>query len=69
VLNVECQSELLHDKHEWYWDFYEMVKDNYAKYPDPDLKIVKKDVEGDDGGGKQPAEEEADESSDDGDNE
>ena len=46
-----------------------MVVDYYAKYPDPELKIVKKDVEGDNGGGKQPAEEEADESSDDGDNE
>ena len=33
------------------------------------LKIVKKDVEGDDGGGKQPADEEADDSSDDRDNE
>ena len=31
--------------------------------------IVKKDVEGDDGGGKQPAKEEADESSDDEDDE
>ncbi len=69
VLNLECQSELLYDTFERYWDFYEMVIDYYAKYPDPELKIVKKDVEGDDGGGKQPAEEEADESSDDGDNE
>ena len=69
VLNLECQSELLYDTFERYWDFYEMVIDYYAKYPDPELKIVKKDMEGDDGGGKQPAEEEADESSDDGDNE
>ncbi len=69
VLNLECQSELLYDTFERYWDFYEMVIDYYAKYPDPELKIVKKDVEGDDGGGKQPAEEEADDSSDDGDNE
>jgi hypothetical protein len=48
---------------------YELVINHYAKYPDPELNIIKKDVEGDDGGGKQPAEEEADESSDDGDNE
>ena len=33
------------------------------------VEDVKKDVEGDNGGGRQPAEEEADESSDDGDNE
>jgi hypothetical protein len=46
-----------------------MVVDYYAKYPDPELKIVKKDAEGDDGGGKQPAVEEGDESSDDEDNE
>ncbi len=46
-----------------------MVIDYYAKYPDPELKIVKKDMEGDDGGGKQPAEEGTDESSDDGDSE
>ena len=45
VLNFECQSELLYDKFERYWDFYEMVVDYYAKYPDPELKIVKKDVE------------------------
>ena len=46
-----------------------MVIHYYAKYPDPELKIVKKDVDGDDWGGNQPAEKEADESSDDGDNE
>ena len=69
VLNLECQSKLLYDKFERYWDFYEMVIDYYTKYLDPELKIVKKDVEGDDGEDKQPAEEEADESSDDGDNE
>jgi hypothetical protein len=66
-LKLECQSELLYDKFERYWDFYEMVIDYYDKYPDPYLKIVKKDVEEDDGGGKQPAEEGTDESSDDGD--
>ena len=69
VLNLECQSELLYDKFERYWDFYEMVVDYYAKYPDPELRIVKKDGEEDDGGGKQPANEEADESSDDEDTE
>ena len=69
VLNLECQSELLYDKFERYWDFYEMVIDYYDKYPDSELKIVKKDAEEDDGGGKQPAEEDAHESSDDGDNE
>ena len=68
-LILECQLELLHDKFERYWDFCEMVVDYYAKYPDPELKIAKEDVEGDDGRGKQPAEEDADESSDDGDNE
>ena len=47
----------------------DMVIDYYDKYLDPELKIVKKDVEGDDGGGKQPAEEEEDDRSDDGDNE
>ena len=66
-LNLECQSELLYYKFERYWDFYEMVVDHHVKYQDPELKIVKKDVEGDDGRGKQSAEEEADESSDDGD--
>ena len=65
VLNLECQSELLYDKFERYWDFYEMVIDYYAKYPDHELKIVKKDGEEDNGGGKQPADEQADESSDD----
>jgi hypothetical protein len=68
-LNLECQLELLYDKFERYWDFYKMVVDYYAKYPDPELKIVKKDAEGDDGGGKQPAVEEGDESSYDEDNE
>ena len=68
VLNLEC-PKLLYDKYERCWDFYEMVINYYSKYPDPELKIVKKDAEGDDGGGKQPTEEEADESSDDGDNE
>ena len=62
---VEFQLELLCDKFERYWDFYEMFVDYYAKYPDLELKIVKKDVEGDDGRGKQPAGEEVDESSDD----
>ena len=65
VLNLECQSELLYDKFERYWDFYEMVIDYYAKYPDHELKIVKKDGEEDNGGGKQPADEQVDESSDD----
>ncbi len=68
-LNLECQSELLYDKFERYWDFYEMVIDYYDKYLDPELMIVKKDMEGDDGGGKQPVEECTDESSDDGDSE
>ena len=63
-LNLECQSELLYDTFERYWDFYEMVIDYYAKYPDPELKIVKKDMQGDDGGGKQPPEEEAEEGAD-----
>ena len=42
-----------------------MVIDYYAKYPDHDLKIVKKDGEEDNGGRKQPADVQADESSDD----
>ena len=60
--------ELLLDKFEQYWDFHEIDIDYYAKYLDPELKIVNKDVEGDNRGGKQPAEKEADESSDDRDN-
>ena len=62
VLNLECQSELLDDKFEQYWDFYEIVVDYYAKIPNPELKIAKMDGECDDGGGEQPSEEEADES-------
>ena len=31
--------ELLNDKFERYWDFYEVVIDYYEKYPDPELKI------------------------------
>ena len=60
---------MLYDTFKRCWDFYEMVFDYYAKYPDPELKIVKKDLEGDDGRVKQPAEEHTFESSDDGDDE
>jgi len=35
VLNLECQSELLYDEFERYWDFHEMVIDYYNKNPDP----------------------------------
>jgi hypothetical protein len=69
VVNLECQSELLYDKFERHWGFYEMVVDYYAKYPEQELKIVKKAVEGDDGRGERPSKEDADESSDDGNNE
>lgn len=68
VLNLECQSKLLHDTFERYWDFYGMVIDYYAKYPDPELKMSE-------GCGRRQwrgeaaTEEEADERSDDGDNE
>ena len=51
MLNLECQSKLLHDTFERYWDFYEMVIDYYAKYPDPGLKMSEGYVEGDNGGG------------------
>ena len=68
-LHLECQSESEYDKFEQYWDFYEMIIDYYTKYLDPELKIVKKELDGDDGGGKQPAVQEGVESSGEGDNE
>lgn len=49
---MECQLELVYDKFEWYWNFYEMIHDYYTKYPDPGLKIIKKKLDRDDGGGK-----------------
>ncbi len=33
---------LLHDTFERYWDFYVMVIDYYAKYPDPELKMSRR---------------------------
>ena len=68
-LNLECQSELVYYKFEQYWDFDEMVIHYYTKYPDPELKIIKKDLDGDDGADKLPAVQEGVESSDEGDNE
>ena len=42
----------MYDKFEWYWDFYKMIIDYYTKYSDPELKVVKKELGGDNGGVK-----------------
>lgn len=67
-LNLEFQLELVYDKFEWYWDFYEMILDYYTKYLDPGLKIIKRKLDRDYGGGKWPAMQEEVESSNECDN-
>ena len=52
----ECQVDSLFDTWERMWDFYDMIVDYYAKYPDSTIKIVlKSEVDNDGGGGKMPA--------------
>ena len=68
-LRLECQSELLFDMFERYWDFYEMISDYYIKNPDSNVRIVTKDRDEEDGGGKQPADDGGDEDSSDEDEE
>ena len=64
-LKLECQSELLFDMFERYWDFYEMISDYYSKNPDPNVRIVTKERDEEDGRGKQPANDGMDEDSSD----
>ena len=64
-LKLECQSELLFDMFERYWDFYEMISDYYIKNPDSNVRIVTKDRDEEDGGGKQTADVGGDEDSSD----
>jgi len=68
-LKLECQSELLFDMFERYWDFFEMISDYYIKNPDPNVRIVSKERDEEDGGGKRPADDERDEGSSDKDEE
>ena len=68
-LNLECQSELLFDMFERYWDFFEMISDYYIKNPDSNVRIVTKDRDEEDGGGKQTADDGGDEDSSDEDEE
>ena len=68
-LKLECQSELLFDMFERYWDFFEMISDYYIKNPDSNVRIVTKDRDEEDGGGKQPADDGGDEDSSDEDEE
>ena len=68
-LKLECQSELLFDMFERYWDFYEMINDYYSKNPDPNVRIATKERDEEDGRGKQPANDGRDEDSSDEDEE
>jgi hypothetical protein len=68
-LKLKCQSELLFDMFERYWDFYEMISDYYSKNPDPNVRIVTKERDEEDGGGKHLAYDGRDEDSSDEDEE
>jgi hypothetical protein len=62
-LKLECQSELLFDTFERCCDFIEMISYYYIKNPDPNVRIVTKERDEEDDGGKQPADDERDEGS------
>ena len=54
---------------ERYWDFFEMISNYYIKNLDPNVRIVMKESDQEDGGGKQLADDERDEGSSDKDEE